>query len=85
MKTATIDMKLNLSCTDFSFPLLPHDAALKVIALLGCRGADIGLFAGRSHLRPENELRRRAAAPASLARLPDVDAIVQAVLEKMKK
>lgn len=49
-------MKLRLSCADFSFPLLSHDGALKVIALLGLRGADIGLFAGRSHLRPETEL-----------------------------
>jgi sugar phosphate isomerase/epimerase len=51
-------MKIKLSCADFSFPLLAHQAALKIIALLGCRGADIGLFAGRSHLRPERELRR---------------------------
>jgi sugar phosphate isomerase/epimerase len=50
-------MKLKLSCTDFSFPLLPHQAALKLISLLGLRGVDIGLFAGRSHLRPETELR----------------------------
>jgi sugar phosphate isomerase/epimerase len=49
-------MKLKLSCTDFSFPLLSHDAALTVIALLGLGGVDIGLFAGRSHLRPEKEL-----------------------------
>jgi sugar phosphate isomerase/epimerase len=49
-------MKLKLSCADFSFPLLPHDVALKMIAWLGWRGVDIGLFAGRSHLRPEKEL-----------------------------
>src|SRR5215471_7465055 len=50
-------MKLKLSCADFSFPLLPHDATLNLISLLGLRGVDIGLFAGRSHLRPETELR----------------------------
>ena len=55
---STDAMKLKLSCADFSFPLLPHSAALKIIALLGLRGVDIGLFAGRSHLRPETELRR---------------------------
>lgn len=49
-------MKLKLSCADFSFPLLSHDVALEVIALLGLHGVDIGLFAGRSHLRPEKEL-----------------------------
>ena len=37
-------MKLKLSCTDFSFPLLAHEQALAAIALLGFRGADIGLF-----------------------------------------
>jgi sugar phosphate isomerase/epimerase len=61
-------MKLNLSCADFSFPLLSHDAALKVIALTGCRGVDIGLFSGRSHLRPEKELRNPGKSGALLRR-----------------
>jgi sugar phosphate isomerase/epimerase len=61
-------MKLNLSCADFSFPLLSHDAAVQVIALLGCRGVDIGLFSGRSHLRPEKELRNPARNGAILGR-----------------
>jgi sugar phosphate isomerase/epimerase len=61
-------MKLKLSCPDFSFPLLPHNAALKVTALVGCRGADIGLFAGRSHLRPETQLRHPARTGAALCR-----------------
>lgn len=59
-------MKLNLSCADFSFPLLSHQAALKVIALIGLRGVDIGLFAGRSHLRPEVELRKPAKHGSAL-------------------
>lgn len=50
-------MKLKLSCADFSFPLLSHDAVLKIISLLELQGVDIGLFNGRSHLRPEKELR----------------------------
>ena len=61
-------MNLNLSCADFSFPLLAHDAALKVIALLGLRGVDVGLFAGRSHLRPEIELSAPAKNGARLRR-----------------
>lgn len=61
-------MKLKLSCADFSFPLLSHDAALKIIALLGIRGADIGLFAGRSHLRPEHELKAPEKNGAALCR-----------------
>src|SRR5215469_14267978 len=61
-------MKLNLSCADFSFPLLSHDAAVQVISLLGLRGVDIGLFAGRSHLRPEKELNRAEKNGAALRR-----------------
>ena len=61
-------MKLNLSCADFSFPLLSHDAALRLIALLGCRGLDLGLFSGRSHLRPEKELRNSGRNGAILGR-----------------
>lgn len=61
-------MRLKLSCADFSFPLLPHDAALKLISLLGLRGVDIGLFAGRSHLRPETELRNPGKKGAALGR-----------------
>ena len=59
-------MKLKLSCADFSFPLLSHEAALGVISLLGLRGVDIGLFAGRSHLRPEKELNRPEKNGSSL-------------------
>lgn len=61
-------MKLELSCADFSFPLLSHDAALKLIKLLGCRGVDIGLFAGRSHLLPEKELRNPPKSGSTLRR-----------------
>jgi len=59
-------MKLNLSCTDFSFPLLEHDRALAVIALLGFRGADIGLFEGHGHLKPSRELAKPARNGAAL-------------------
>lgn len=61
-------MKLNLSCTDFSFPLLTHDQALGVIGLLGFRGADIGLFEGHGHLKPSGELKRPAVNGANLKR-----------------
>jgi len=71
-------MKLNLSCADFSFPLLSHDAALKVIALLGVRGVDVGLFAGRSHLRPEKELRRPGLNGSSLRRRLAAEGLVAA-------
>src|SRR5258708_10836728 len=47
-------MKLKLACADFAFPLLPHDKALDLIAMLDFDGVDIGLFEGRSHLWPSN-------------------------------
>jgi len=37
---------------DFTFPLLPHERSLDLIALLGFKAVDIGLFEGRSHLYP---------------------------------
>ena len=61
-------MKLQLSCTDFSFPLLAHEQALATIALLGLRGADIGLFEGHGHLKPSAELKKPAASGAKLKR-----------------
>jgi sugar phosphate isomerase/epimerase len=61
-------MRFKLSCADFSFPLLPHDVALKIIALLGFRGVDVGLFAARSHLRPEKELYHPGKNGAALRR-----------------
>jgi sugar phosphate isomerase/epimerase len=45
-------MPPKLASADFTFPLLPHDKALDLIALLEFDGADIGLFEGRSHLWP---------------------------------
>jgi sugar phosphate isomerase/epimerase len=61
-------MKLKLCCTDFSFPLLAHEQALAAIALLGFRGADIGLFEGHGHLKPSAELKKPAASGAKLKR-----------------
>ena len=43
-------MKPKLACADFTFPLLPHAKALDLIAMLGIKGVDIGLFEDRSHL-----------------------------------
>lgn len=71
-------MKLKLSCADFSLPLLSHDFALKVIALLGCRGVDLGLFAGRSHLRPEKELSHPGKNGATLYRRLEREGLVAA-------
>lgn len=46
---------LKLACADFTFPLLQHDNVLDLIAMLDFQGVDIGLFGGRSHLKPEQE------------------------------
>ena len=51
-------MAIRLACADFSFPLLPHRLALKLIAELGFEGVDIGLFGGGSQLSPEAVLSR---------------------------
>ncbi|HEY1784698.1 MAG TPA: sugar phosphate isomerase/epimerase family protein [Pirellulales bacterium] len=50
-------MQFKLACADFTFPLLPHDDALDLIAALGFDGVDLGLFEGRSHLQPSREFR----------------------------
>src|ERR1017187_2595801 len=50
-------MKPALATADFTFPLLPHDQALNLIAMLGFEGVDIGLFEGRSHLQPSTQFR----------------------------
>ena len=71
-------MVIKLSCTDFSFPLLEHRAALKVMTLLGLKGVDIGLFANRGHLRPENELRNPAKNGAKLGRSLSREGLVAA-------
>lgn len=49
-------MHLKFACADFTFPLLPHDDALRLIAAMGFSGVDIGLFESRSHLWPSREL-----------------------------
>lgn len=46
---------MKLACADFTFPLLPHEKSLDVIAALEMDGVDIGLFENRSHLWPSKE------------------------------
>ena len=47
--------ELKIACADFTFPLLSHDQVLDLLVMLDFKGVDIGLFSGRSHLRPEKE------------------------------
>jgi sugar phosphate isomerase/epimerase len=44
---------IGLSCADYTWPAAPHQVALDLIRGLGFDAVDIGFFAGRSHLRPE--------------------------------
>jgi sugar phosphate isomerase/epimerase len=61
-------MKLKLACADFSFPLLPHDRVLDLIAMLEFDGVDIGLFEGRSHLHPSRVFKNARKSGAELGR-----------------
>jgi sugar phosphate isomerase/epimerase len=60
-------MELKLACADFTFPLLRHEQALKLVALLGFRGIDIGLFEARSHLQPSHVTPHLAASAKELS------------------
>ena len=60
-------MKLKFAGADFTFPLLPHDSALDIVALLGVQGVDIGVFGGRSHIRPENIVKNLAGSARELS------------------
>jgi sugar phosphate isomerase/epimerase len=44
---------MKLACADFTWPLLPHEDVLRLIRSLGIDGLDLGVFAQRSHIRPE--------------------------------
>src|SRR5262245_12178075 len=71
--TVQSSMKSRLACADFTFPLLSHDDALKLISMLEFQGVDIGLFEGRSHLWPSNEFVNAERSGASLkAKLDDL-------------
>ena len=59
-------MELKLSCADFTFPLLPHDDVLKLIAMMGFQGVDIGLFEDRSHIYPSHVMPNMAASARDL-------------------
>ena len=49
-------MKLKLACSDFSFPLLPFEAAVDLIAILKFEAVDCAIFEGYNHLNPSVEL-----------------------------
>lgn len=64
-------MHPRLACADFTFPLLPHEKALELIAMLEFDGVDIGLFEERSHLWPSREFQDVAGSAARLKKQLD--------------
>src|SRR5687767_9149935 len=60
--------RLKLACADFTFPLLPHDKVLDLVAALEMDGLDVGLFEGRSHLWPSREFKNPARSARALAK-----------------
>lgn len=60
-------MNLRLASADYTFPLLPHRDALKIVSMLGFEGLDIGIFQDRSHLQPSHILGRLPQAAAELS------------------
>lgn len=46
-------MSFPLSCADYTWPLLEHRAALRLIRDIGIPAVDVGLFYGATHIRPE--------------------------------
>jgi len=61
-------MKLKLACADFTFPLLPHEKVLDLIAMLEFKAVDVGLFEGRSHLWPSRVFPTLRESARGLAR-----------------
>ena len=64
-------MAHRFACADFTFPLLNHDQSLKLIAMLGFEGVDIGLFEGRSHLWPSREFKDVETSASNLQKRLD--------------
>lgn len=56
-----------LSCSDYTWPSLPHGAALDLVRALGCDAVDLGFMTSRSHIRPES-LTTGAQAAAGMVR-----------------
>lgn len=59
-------MTLKLAIPDYTFPKLEWEQALRLARDLGFGALDVGLFAGRSHLRPEHLLSHPTQAAAQI-------------------
>jgi sugar phosphate isomerase/epimerase len=59
---------IQLSCADFTFPLLPRPAALEVIRVIGFDAMDIGLFERSDHYRTSELLKNPKASATAVRR-----------------
>ncbi len=66
VRNETQPSEWRLASADFTFPLLPHDKVLDLIAALELNGIDIGLFEGRSHLWPSHEFKELSRSAKTL-------------------
>ncbi|MGH9453452.1 MAG: sugar phosphate isomerase/epimerase family protein [Terriglobia bacterium] len=57
-------MDLKFAISDYTFPKLEWEQALRLGRDIGMEAIDVGLFAGRSHLRPEDLFSRPAESAA---------------------
>jgi sugar phosphate isomerase/epimerase len=60
-------MNLRLATADYSFPKLEWEQTLRLARDIGMQAMDIGLFAGRSHLDPDEVLSNPAEAAARVS------------------
>ncbi len=44
---------MRFACADYTFPLVPHEAVLDLLAALNFDALDLGVMGNRSHVRPE--------------------------------
>jgi len=60
-------MNLRLATADYSFPKLEWEQTLRLARDIGMQAMDVGLFAGRSHLDPDDVLSNPAEAAARVS------------------
>ncbi|MGH9455706.1 MAG: sugar phosphate isomerase/epimerase family protein [Terriglobia bacterium] len=60
-------MNLKLAISDYTFPKLEWEQSLRLVHDIGAEAIDLGLFAGRSHLRPEELLAHPSKAASQVA------------------
>ena len=59
---------LKLALSDYTFPKLEWEQSLRLASDVGVEAVDIGIFAGRSHLRPEDVLVHACQSAARVVR-----------------